>query len=362
MTVSVSKSISFPEDIFCPSSDTEDSQQDELLLLEDHLNKKQGRSATSSFQDMIKNTFDLSSSSNKGGGGNIRDDVLKWEQKLKADATKSKALKLKQLKRAAASSSSSNKAKKSLPRDVVNTLEEMENDAEEVVRMEQQRWMSNNNNNNPGSSSSSLYSTKHHDEQRNEYVEQSQTKYKESLYRLGTLEQKITEHETSIKKCTRKSLRSVGVTMEHKHRIKTELHFHKTELAKAEREMIEMRKVVDSQLRALFLIKLYKELEVQEEGVRGKEAEVKKWEIILRKAEEGLRRSGNCDDVDDKEEENGGVDSSSECSSSSSSSSSSSDEEDEEFDEIGNKSHNNNMSSSSKKKKILQRGRNKFRR
>jgi len=310
MTVSVSKSISFPEDIFCPSSDTEDSQQDELLLLEDHLNKEQGTST--SFHDMIKNTFDLSSNSSTSKGGSMREDVLKWEQKLKADATKSKALKLKQLKRAAASSSSSNKAKKSLPRDVVNTLEEMENDAEEVVRMEQQR---------SSATSSSSYSTRS-SEQRNEWLEESQTKYKDMLYRLGVLEQKITEHEAGIKKCTRKSIRSVGVTMEHKHRVKAELHNHKSELAKTEKEMIETRKVVDSQLRTLFLIKLYKELEVQEEAVRGKEGEVKKWQIILKKAEEGVRRSNNCAlEEEEEEEDDSGMDSDS-CSSTSSSSSS----------------------------------------
>lgn len=50
-------------------------------------------------------------------------------------------MKLKQSKRAAATSGSSNKAKKCLPIprdvDVANTLEEMENQAEEEVRQEQ---------------------------------------------------------------------------------------------------------------------------------------------------------------------------------------------------------------------------------
>ncbi len=58
------------------------------IVLDDHLNKEQG-SATSSYQDMIKSTFDLFSSNiNKNKGGSIRDDVLKlkWEQKIKADA------------------------------------------------------------------------------------------------------------------------------------------------------------------------------------------------------------------------------------------------------------------------------------
>ena len=274
MSQSIKQTSSFPEDIFCPSSE-EDSQQDELLLFDDHQNNNE---QSTSFQDMIKKTFDLSSSSSASHNkqDHIRNDVLKWEQKLKADATKSKAIKLKQLKRAAASSSSSNKAKKSLPREVLNALEEMENDAEEMVRLQQQR-----------SIIASTTPTTSRGEKRNEWVEESQTKYKDSLYRLGILERKITDHEAGIRKCTRKSFRTVGVTMEHKHRVKVELQHHKTELAKAEAEMIETRKVVDSQLRALFLIKLYKELEVQEEAVKVKEADVKKWEIILKKAEEG---------------------------------------------------------------------------
>jgi len=325
MSQSIKQTSSFPEDIFCPSSE-EDSQQDELLLFDDHQNNNE---QSTSFQDMIKKTFDLSSSSSASHNkqDHIRNDVLKWEQKLKADATKSKAIKLKQLKRAAASSSSSNKAKKSLPRDVSNALEEMENDAEEMVRLQQQR-----------SIIASTTPTTSRGEKRNEWVEESQTKYKDSLYRLGILERKITDHEAGIRKCTRKSFRTVGVTMEHKHRVKVELQHHKTELAKAEAEMIETRKVVDSQLRALFLIKLYKELEVQEEAVKVKEADVKKWEIILKKAEEGALEVVEQEDC--------------ECSSSSSSSSSSEDtrslDSDEAVHEVDNTAGDHAMSSMKK--------------
>mmetsp|Transcript_2142 Transcript_2142/g.3100 ORF Transcript_2142/g.3100 Transcript_2142/m.3100 type:complete len:333 (-) Transcript_2142:141-1139(-) len=323
MSQSIKQTSSFPEDIFCPSSE-EDSQQDELLLFDDHQNNNE---QSTSFQDMIKKTFDLSSSSSASHNkqDHVRNDVLKWEQKLKADATKSKAIKLKQLKRAAASSSSSNKAKKSLPRDVLNALEEMENDAEEMVRLQQQRSITSTT---PASRG----------EKRNEWVEESQTKYKDSLYRLGILERKITDHEAGIRKCTRKSFRTVGVTMEHKHRVKVELQHHKTELAKAEAEMIETRKVVDSQLRALFLIKLYKELEVQEEAVKVKEADVKKWEIILKKAEEGALEVVEQEDC--------------ECSSSSSSSSSSEDtrslDSDEAVHEVDNTAGDHAMSSMKK--------------
>lgn len=325
MSQSIKQTSSFPEDIFCPSSE-EDSQQDELLLFDDHQNSNE---QSTSFQDMIKKTFDLSSSSSASHNkqDHVRNDVLKWEQKLKADATKSKAIKLKQLKRAAASSSSSNKAKKSLPRDVLNALEEMENDAEEMVRLQQQR-----------SIIASTTPTTSRGEKRNEWVEESQTKYKDSLYRLGILERKITDHEAGIRKCTRKSFRTVGVTMEHKHRVKVELQHHKTELAKAEAEMIETRKVVDSQLRALFLIKLYKELEVQEEAVKVKEADVKKWEIILKKAEEGALEVVEQEDC--------------ECSSSSSSSSSSEDtrslDSDEAVHEVDNTAGDHAMSSMKK--------------
>ena len=76
--------------------------------------------------------------------------------------------------------------------------------------------------------------------------------------------------------------------MEQKSRVKSELTHHKSELAKAEREMTHMKKAVDGQLRSLFLLKLTNELAVQEESVKAKEADVRKWQIILKKAQEGI--------------------------------------------------------------------------
>eukprot|EP00985_Skeletonema_marinoi_P022007 scaffold13785_cov76-Skeletonema_marinoi.AAC.1 len=79
MSQSIKQTSSFPEDIFCPSSE-EDSQQDELLLFDDHQNNNV---QSTSFQDMIKKTFDLSSSSSSASNikqDHVRNDVLKWEQ------------------------------------------------------------------------------------------------------------------------------------------------------------------------------------------------------------------------------------------------------------------------------------------
>lgn len=108
------------------------------------------------------------------------------------------------------------------------------------------------------------------------------------LYHLGILEKQIKDHQAVIRKCTRKLNRSVGVTVEQKQRVKSELLHHQTELAKAEVEMTETKQEVDSQLRALFLIKLNKELVMQEEAVKAKETYAKKWQLILKKAEQEI--------------------------------------------------------------------------
>ena len=295
MSTSIQETNSFPEDIFCPSSDTQDSQQDELLYNHNPFTTTTNESSNS-FQQMIQKTFDFASI--VAHETDIQNDILQWEQRLKAESSKSKALRLKQLKYNHRSGSNGNKAKtkkkKGLSKEVVNLLEVMENDAEvEVGRLDQ--WQQQQQQQGWSLASGSATTNEQHNNNKEE-EEETQTKhYKDSLYRLGILETKITTHEAAIRKCTRPSIRlSVGGGGgEHHDNNKKqqakqlELQHHKLELAKAEGEMIEMRKIADAQLRGLFLMKLCKELEVQEEAARRKEADVKKWEIILKKAQEG---------------------------------------------------------------------------
>jgi hypothetical protein len=297
-TPSSCSSTSFPEDAAAVPIDQDDSQEDELInILDDtHPNDSGGYS----FQEIItkkkeeaiqkwqKTLGDLHNF--QGGNSSSRNerevmkDVMKWEEKFIADVKhKSKAMKLKQLRQRAAAASSSNtttkggnnNGKKSLPKDVANILEEMEDQAEEEVHAIMAKEEVYNNN----TSSSS------EKQQREKEAKESQMKYMEMLYHLGILDKQIKDHQAGVRKCTR---RVRIITMEQKSHVKAELAHHKSELAKAEREMTHIKKAVDSQLRSLFLLKLTNELAVQEESVKAKEADVRKWQIILKKAQEGI--------------------------------------------------------------------------
>ena len=163
------------------------------------------------------------------------------------------------------------------------------------------------------------------------HVQQSQLHYKDTLYKLGILEQRISTLQSTIKKLSKKSSRrpSVGIittsSEQQRHRLKNEIQQYKRELTKAESEMITTRKSMDAQLRTLFLIKLEGELVELEDGVKRKKGEVKKWEVVLRRAEMEIEKS--CSSSSSRKKKKKSVekddDGDDDCESSSSSSSSS---------------------------------------